>query len=366
MKDKKITIIGLGLIGGSLARAFNERLGISNITAVTRNMDSVHQAVKDGSIARGFTELNEYVWDSDIIFICTPVKRAIEYIDSLAKKVKKDCIITDVGSTKAEIIEYINTIPDPPLFIGGHPMAGTEQTGYTAGFTHLFENAYYILSPSKTTTETSLKLLTGMVKGIGAIPVTLDAHQHDMITGCISHVPHIIASALVNMVKEADTPDAKMQMLAAGGFKDITRIASSSPEMWENILLSNRHQIGKILDSYIEILGRVKHYIKDDDSQSVYDFFNAAKIYRDSFSNQNNGLIQPTCEIIVDVIDQPGIIGEIATILGHNSVNIKNINVSNNREFEQGCLRITLPDSEHVNTAYNLLSEKGYKVYRNN
>jgi prephenate dehydrogenase len=359
----KVTIIGLGLIGGSLARALNERLGIQDITAINRSMESVNKAVLDGCVKRGFNELNEYVWESDIIFICTPVKRAIDYIETISKNAKPGCIITDVGSTKQEIIEYINSMNNPPCFIGGHPMAGTEKTGYSSGFVHLFENAFYILSPSKSSTNEAIALLYNIVEGIGALPVVLDACEHDKITGCISHVPHIIASALVNMVKCSDTPDGKMQLLAAGGFRDITRIASSSPEMWENIVLSNKKQIEGILDDYVKVIYMFKENLQNEDSDKILTFFESAKKYRDSFSTANKGLIAPQYELIVDVVDKPGIIGEIATILGSNGVNIKNINVSNSREFEQGCLRITLPDSDSAKIAFDLLQKRGYKVY---
>ncbi|MCL5071626.1 MAG: prephenate dehydrogenase [Actinobacteria bacterium] len=366
MEDKKVAIIGLGLIGGSLARALHERLGITRIIAVNRSLVSIQQAISDGVISHGFTEINEQVLASDIIFICTPVKRAIEYLESITGKVRPDCIITDVGSTKAEIIDYVNNLKSPPCFIGGHPMAGTEKAGYSAGFAHLFENAYYIMSPCKSTTEDAIALMTEIINGIGGIPVVLDALEHDKITGSISHVPHIIASALVNAVKAVDSSGGKMQMLAAGGFKDITRIASSNPEVWESIISSNVQQIKDILHVYGEILRNFEKYMDSRDSKKVYDFFETAKNYRDSFSENRKGLISPSCEIIVDVIDKPGIIGEIATLLGRNNINIKNISVSNSREFEQGCLRITLPGFESVDIAFALLVDKGYKVYKSN
>lgn len=365
MEKSKVTIIGLGLIGGSLARALRERMGIKDITAVNRSLEPINQAIADGNIVRGFTGLNEYVLDSDIIFICTPVKRAMEYIDLLAGKVKPGCIITDVGSTKTEIVSHVNKMDNPPCFIGGHPMAGTEKTGYAASFPHLFENAYYILTPAKSTAEYAMDCMLKLVKAIGGIPVILDADEHDKITGAISHVPHVIASALVNMVREMDSPEGKMRLLAAGGFKDITRIASSSPEMWENIISSNRQKVYEILDCYIAALENIKNIIRKEDPDRIFNFFETAREYRNSFSSTRKGLISPNYEITVDVVDKPGIIGEIATILGKNNVNIKNINVSNSREFEQGCLRITLPDPESVGIAYDLLLYNGYKVFRN-
>jgi prephenate dehydrogenase len=364
MPDKKVAIIGLGLMGGSLARALVERSQISDITAVDLNEASLRQALRDGCITRGFNRINRYVWSSDIIFICTPIRYTMEYVKQLAGNVGPQCIITDVGSTKGEIIDCINRMPSPPCFIGGHPMAGTEKTGYSAGFAHLFENAYYILTPSTSSTAAAMDVMAGLISAIGGIPLVMDACEHDLLTGGISHVPHIIASGLVNLVSGMDTSDGKMQMLAAGGFKDITRIASSSPEIWESIVLSNRHRISEILEKYLGILNSFKDSMMSGDSRKIYDFFYAARKYRDSLAPGKKSLIGPICEIVVDVVDKPGIIGDIATILGCNNINIKNINVSNSRESEQGCLRITLPDMESVKIAFDLLTDSGYKVYR--
>jgi len=363
MENKKISIIGLGLIGGSLAKALN-RIGMKDITAVDVKNRNIQDALDDGIITHGFNVVNDFVLDSDIIFICTPVKHALEYINIFTGRVKPDCIITDVCSTKGEIINYINQMPSPPCFIGGHPMAGTERTGYVSGFAHLFENAYYILTPCKSTSEYTLNFMMDLISGIGSIPILLDAEEHDRITGSISHVPHIIASALVNMVKTLDSPEGKMQMLAAGGFKDITRIASSNPEMWESIISSNKELIKNILEEYIQTIKNFTKMIDNDSSEEIYSFFKSARDYRNSFSSDKRGLISSSYEIIVDVIDKPGIIGEIATILGNNNINIKNINVSNSREYEQGCLKINLAGADSVEKSVSLLKKNGYKVFK--
>ncbi|MDQ2084896.1 prephenate dehydrogenase [Herbivorax sp. ANBcel31] len=363
MVDKKISVIGLGLIGGSIVKALRERLNVSDITAIDNNVESLNQALKEGYISRGFSKLNKYIFDSDIIFICTPVKVTITYLDALKNNVKDGCIITDTSSTKGEIVNYINSMEKPPCFIGGHPMTGAEKTGFTSSYGHLFENAYYILSHTKSSTENTMETLYKIIEGLGAIPLKLNAQIHDKITATISHAPHVIASALVNLVKDSDLEE-KMQILAAGGFKDITRIASSSPQMWENIVLSNKEKIQKIIFDFIETLQSFIEYIDNNDSKNIYNFFESAKLYRDSFSNNRKGLIQPSNELVVDVIDKPGIIGEIATLLGQNGINIKNINVSNSREFEQGCLRITLPDSYSVDASFSLLTSIGYKVFK--
>lgn len=361
---KKAGIIGLGLIGGSVARALRYRLGIKDVVAVDRSLETINTAVNDGVLSSGSLETGDLLLDCDIIFICTPVKSVIHHIDALASKVKEGCIITDVASTKGEILEYINGMDKAPCFIGGHPMAGSEKSGYLSGSAHMFENAYYIICPSKTSSPDSLAVLTEIVSGFGAIPVTMDSREHDRITGSISHLPHVVASALVNLVRDTDSPASQMQMLAAGGFKDITRIASSSPEMWQSIVMSNKLQIASILDRYMEKLNEFKHQLYADDSKGIYEFFQSSKLYRDSFSNTRKGLIPSVYELIVDVADKPGIIGEIATLLGSRGINIKNMNISNSREFELGCLRITLQDEESLQLSLSLLKTAGYSASR--
>lgn len=365
MEVNKVAIIGLGLIGGSLARALGEKAGIEEIIAVTRSKEAIDQAILDGSISRGSDRIDEDVYSSDVVFICTPVKQAYRFMDELSGRVKPGCIVTDVGSTKEEITEYAENMTKLTCFIGGHPMAGTEKSGYAAGFPHLFENAYYVLTPCSTTTDTAIERMKNLVASIGAIPVVMEATVHDKVAGGISHVPHIIASGLVNMVREQDTGDSLMQMLAAGGFRDITRIASSNPEMWENIVTSNKRHILELLDRFSDILDDFRTLLAKDESAAIREFFESARNYRDSMSSRMGGLISQAFELIVDVVDKPGIIGEIATILGRNNINIKNINVTNSREMEQGCLKIRLPDMKSENFAFDLLRNTGYKVYKN-
>lgn len=364
IRDMKVAIIGLGLIGGSLARALKERLWVKEIIAVNRSSESLKQAMEDGVVDKGFTEVSRDVLDADIIFLCTPVKKTMEYLDLLKDSLKPGCILTDVGSTKAEIVSYAESLPGVADFIGGHPMAGTEKTGYAAGFSHLFENAYYVLTPSRHCPEEALCLMIELVEGIGSIPVVMDPGQHDRVTASISHVPHLIASALVNMVKELDGDSGKMHTLAAGGFKDITRIASASPEMWENIILSNKARVSEILGCYIDLLKAYQGYVDEGNSEEINKIFRESKAFRDTFPDNRRGLLKPFSDILVDVLDKPGMIGSIATLLGDHGINIKNLNVSNSREFEQGCLTLTLPDAESAERAMALLSEKGYKAFR--
>jgi prephenate dehydrogenase len=365
MELERVTIIGLGLIGGSLARALRERSPVNEIIAVDSDPTALELALEQGIISKGLAAPDSSVYSSDIIFICTPVKQALTYLDQLAPRTGRGTIITDVCSTKCEIMEYAESLTGLPCFIGGHPMAGTERSGFRNSFAHLFENAYYILTPSPRASQESVKLLSSVVESIGAIPLVMTAEEHDLAAGSISHIPHVLAAALVNLVRQADKGSGRMRALAAGGFRDITRIASSNPELWKGIVLSNKKRVLTLLEQLDKILDDFAGYLENGSADEIYDFFSEAGRFRDSVSDRGQGLLPAIYRLVVDVEDKPGIIGEIATILGRNNINIKNINVANSREFEQGCLIITFSDTESVNIAFDLLIQTGYKVFKN-
>lgn len=364
MDVSSISIIGLGLIGGSLAKAFRHEYKNLKIYAVDNCTESLRLAEREGVLDKGFTNCCEEIWNSDVIFICTPVSKTIEYVNELSHKLKKGSILTDVASTKGDLFTYIDGLDNPPLFVGGHPMAGTEKSGYQNSFAHMFENAYYVLTPTKGSSEDVIKTLKELLRGIGAIPIVVSSWEHDTVTGCISHVPHIIASALVTLAKNTENSQGLVKLLAAGGFKDITRIASSNPSMWKDVVISNGPVIVKLLEDYKRIVDDMINNINSGKNDEIYSFFENAKTFRDGFSNIATGLLPKNFELIVDVTDEPGIIGRIATLLGNSGINIKNINVSNSREYEQGCLRITLSDQTNTDKAFEILKESSYMVFR--
>lgn len=361
MKIKTVGIIGLGLIGGSIAKALKEKLNI-NVIGIDIDKNNIGQALSTNTIIKGSNDVSD-VKDCDIVFICVPILESFDIILKIANIVKKGCIITDVGSTKSQIMNFVeNKLGSNIIFIGGHPMAGSEKSGFSESKAHLFENAYYILTPSKNCSNSHINTLKKLIKAIGAIPLVLDPEQHDLITAAISHVPHVLASCLVNMINKLDNKENHMHKLAAGGFKDITRIASSNPFMWQNICFSNTKNICNIIDEYINMLNNFKTKLKNNSTKEIYNFFNNAKCYRDSFSNINSGPIQPLYNLFVDVEDKPGVIGKIATLLGNNNINIKNIGISNSREYQSGCLIISFNSKQDLVNALVLLRNNNYRV----
>lgn len=368
MEDVTAGFIGFGLIGGSIARALKLRFDNTNIISFNyykdRTNTSLEMALEDGIIDHISTDLAKDFRQCDIIFLCCPVLTNIQYLQELKSIIKPTCIITDVGSVKGNIHKAVSELDMDPYFIGGHPMAGSEKTGYTNSSAIILENAYYILTPSNQVAQSKIDFLYELVKRIGSIPLIIDAKEHDDVVAAISHVPHLIASSLVNMVKESDDPDEKMRLLAAGGFKDITRIASSSPIMWQNICLTNTESIQKFLERYIATLTRIKEALSNCDETYLYDFFDSAREYRDNIPTKKVGMLKQVYEVYLDIFDETGAIATIATILASNNISIKNIGIVHNREFEEGVLRIEFYDEEASLDAITLLEKYRYTIYK--
>lgn len=356
---KSIGIIGLGLIGGSIAKALKEKTEI-NIVATNRSEQSLVDALNDGVIDSYSKNDLSIFSDCDVVFICTSVDKIPYYVREIIPYIKKDCIITDVGSTKNTISNKMKEF-DNINFIGGHPMAGSEKTGYKSAKSHLLENAYYILTPAANVSAEKVELIKDLVKTIGAIPIVLDPNLHDYTVAAVSHVPHIIASAIVNTVKELDDVDCNMHRLAAGGFKDITRIASSSPEVWDSICQDNKDKILDILKSFRQNIEAVENMLLS--GESLYKFFETAREYRNSFASKTVSGPGIEYSINVDMKDRPGEIGVIATILSSQHINIKNINIINSRDYTEGALSIVFGSQNDKDKAIAILEFMNYTVF---
>jgi len=364
----KAGVIGLGLIGGSIAKALKAKCGFTHISAVNRSLPPLEQARKEGvvdgfAIESGLTgeTLHELFCDCEVIFLCAPVDRIPVYANMLINVIPPECILTDVGSTKMSIYQLMSS-KSPACFIGGHPMAGSEKTGYKNSVHYLFENAYYILTPMPWVSETAICKLTQIVEQFGAIPMRMKPAAHDAAVAAVSHAPHVIASALVNLVQSLDK-SGDLHSLAAGGFKDLTRIASSGPEIWQAISMENRGELLFGLRSFIDILQSFMVSLDDENDEGVLGFFSASKAYRDSFSNITAGLYSRRYELRVNVEDKPGIIATVAAILSFNGINIKNIGILNSREYENGILQIVFDDETALMKSSDLLKRMNFIVF---
>lgn len=363
MNDLTFGFIGLGLIGGSVARHLKKLDRGYTLIAYNRSINSLNEAKKDGVIDIICTEINDEFNKCDYIFLCTPVEYNAIYLAKLKPLIKDTCLITDVGSVKTHIHNEVIRLGLESNFIGGHPMAGSEKTGYVNSSDHLLENAYYAITPTAKSTPAKVEEYRQLVSDMGALPIVIDYKEHDYVVASISHLPHVIASSLVTTIKHSDNKQETMKLLAAGGFKDITRIASSSPEMWQQICLTNTDNIVKVLDNFINSLNSFKNIIANKEEQSIYDRFEESRDYRNSINDNRRGPIDKTYFLYCDIIDEEGAIATIATILATSHISIKNIGIVHNREFEEAVLRIEFYDSDSVLLAKEVLIRHKYTIY---
>lgn len=366
MSELTCGFIGLGLIGGSIARALKEYNENIKIIAYDINTDSLKQAQKD-RVADVITDsIDEHFSTCDYIFLCAPVQKNDDNLSAVKKFMSPFCLLTDVGSVKSTIHEAIHEAGLEHCFIGGHPMAGSERTGYINSKASLLENAYYILTPTESVPGNRLEEYRELVTHMNAIPLILDYRKHDYVTAAISHLPHVIAASLVNLVKDSDYEDGIMKLIAAGGFKDITRIASSSAVMWQQICLTNTENISTLLQRYIDSLCSIKTKLDSSNAEALYELFDSAHVYRDSFIDASSGPIKRSYRFNVDIDDKTGALAHIATLLAEHDISIKNIGITHNRESEDGVLRIEFPDEASLQKASDILKSMNYEIHQKN
>ncbi|WP_197061382.1 prephenate dehydrogenase [Halobacillus sp. BBL2006] len=358
-----VLIVGLGLIGGSLAMNVSEKDDVF-VIGMDKDQETVNMALKQGVIHQASKNFHNAVKEADVLILATPISITIDLLKQLEQmELTKPLLVTDVSSVKNKVLEAANQLTDPQFsFVGGHPMAGSHKQGYTAAKPHLFENAIYVLTPSVHATEAEAEKLKHLFSKTGARFLTFSTREHDEMTAVISHFPHLIASSLVHQAREWQKTHPYIEHLAAGGFKDITRIASSNPRLWQDIFFQNRSLLISMLDDWIEEMQTVRTYLKDLDIEQTYQYLVEAKQYRDGLPVREKGAIPSFYDIYVDIHDQPGAIHDVIGLLAQESISIKNIQILEIREGITGVLRISFATNEDQIDSKKLLESYQYEV----
>ncbi|MED5245269.1 prephenate dehydrogenase [Priestia aryabhattai] len=279
----RVLLIGVGLIGGSLALAMKQHRHVT-VVGADINTNEVQAAKQLGIIDYVAEDIKTEAAQADYIVLATPVEYTTAWIHDLSTwKLKETVIVTDVGSTKGEIMKAAQVLNKKRIsFIGGHPMAGSHTSGAVNARADLFCSARYILTPFENEQKEKIDALMYLLEPTGAQFVPLDAATHDQITGVVSHLPHVIATSLVRQVKGYSAQNHLVTEMAAGGFRDITRIASSNPHMWRDILKQNRSMLLTLLDDWMKEMEQVKLLVEKGDGHELFDYFSDAKEFRDS------------------------------------------------------------------------------------
>ncbi|MBI5419739.1 MAG: prephenate dehydrogenase [Deltaproteobacteria bacterium] len=278
MKPERVGILGLGLIGGSLALALRGKRKGYEVWGCDRRKEYVRMALSDGAIARACTETE--IAACDIAVVCVPVLRSVELLRRIGGKMRPGAVLTDAGSVKAAVVRAGQAeVADGAEFVGGHPIAGTENSGYPAADGALFKGRTAILTPTKRNTEESVRRVERLWKAAGARVIRMDPSLHDHVFAYVSHLPHIVAYALVHSVS---TLDSRVPLgYSAGGFRDFTRIASSNPEMWRDIVLQNGEEVLRAVGHYRKNLALLTRLIRQKDAAGLIAYFSRAKKTRD-------------------------------------------------------------------------------------
>jgi prephenate dehydrogenase len=266
---RRLAIVGVGLLGGSVAKAARARGIAQEIVGVGRDVGRLDAARRDGAADRVTTDLADGVRDADVVVLGAPVVTLLSLLEAVASVVSPETIVTDVGSTKGAIVAAAERLRRvrPLRFVGSHPMAGSEKSGYAHARTDLFDGATVIVTPTETSEPTAVKTVTALWEALGAgRVVTLDPDAHDRAVAAISHLPHLVAFALVDAVERFE-PGAFD--VAARGFRDTTRIAAADPTMWEEIFLANRTAIAAGLEQFRDSLSDLARLVADGDGAAL-------------------------------------------------------------------------------------------------
>lgn len=365
-----VAIVGVGLLGGSLAAILSKKFTDTNKYSLWAF--SSPKTLEKGKRLNIFDKLFEYsqletqLENLDVVFLCSPVdtiKKHIEAIGSISRKFSKKIIVTDIGSTKSEIMDcaHINIASkrDDIVFIGGHPMAGSQSSGIDSIDTYLYENAVYILTPFDNCEQTDIDLLCGIVADTGASPLITDHITHDKVAAKISHLPQIVATALVDFVSKSDNSEIA-RVLAAGGFRDMTRIASSDFCIWKDILRTNKGNVVNCIDSLIKELQLIKSQIGNDSLGKIFE--NAAD-FREKIPRDMRGFINPIFEVVVRVPDKPGILKKITSLIADENINLKDFSVVKIRERISGSIKLGFETAKDRARAVEILNDNSIESF---
>ena len=278
---ERMAIVGVGLIGGSLAKAVKEKKLVGEILGVGRSEERLGSARKLGIIDRYSARMDEILGEADLVVVAGPVGVIVDLIREMIPFLKKGTIITDVGSVKTKIVEEVEAfIPDSLYFVGGHPIAGTENSGFEASFPTLFEGRKCIITPVSTTDSRVLERVKELWTRVGSTVACMGSEEHDEVFAAVSHLPHIVAYSMVNSLLKVKGFDKNIFSFSAGGFKDFTRIAASHPVMWRDIALMNKDKLLSAIKLFQEYLEELKEAIEREDAERLLSEFQKSREFK--------------------------------------------------------------------------------------
>ncbi len=366
MSIERIALLGTGLIGGSLGLAWADRCPERAIIGLD-DPEVLNTAEARGAIDLKAADPARAVEDADLVVLATPLAPLLGLMEQIAPHLKSGAIVTDVASVKTPVRDQArDVLPDDVTYIGGHPMAGSEHQGIDHASALLFENAVYVLTPpteqDSEAFETQHAEFIELIEATGGRPLLMDAQRHDQIAARVSHLPQLLAIALVNTVARHEDDEALH--LAAGGFRDMTRIASSPFGMWRDILIGNYGAVLDALSAFTHTLQTTRNRLIEEDLDALSDLFSSAQEARAQIPKDTKGFLHPLADIFVEVEDQQGVLHDLTGTLLEAGLNIKDIELLKFREGTGGTFRLSFGDDTAAEAAVAALSADDYRAYR--
>ncbi len=360
----RVAIIGVGLIGGSIGMGLRARRLAGTVVGIGRHEARLRQAVDRGAVDTYTTEAGAGVRGADLVIVAVPVGSVLPVLRAVRPYLAPGTVVTDVGSCKAQIVAAAEDLLGPDVhFVGGHPMAGSEQTGIRGADRYLFEGAYYVLTPTPRTDPRALAVLRRLAEKLGCRVIEMDPAEHDRAVAAVSHLPHLLACALVNTIGGIPGSDRALA-LAAGGFRDTTRVAAGNPEIWQDIFLANREMVREVLGNFRAELDVIEKILVEGERTRLHAWLEKARRRREALPARMKGFVSDLCELVITISDRPGALAAVATTLGDHGVNIADVEILRVREGEGGSVRLGFTSEADRDRAADLLGAAGIPVVK--
>lgn len=364
----RIALLGVGLIGGSLGLAWHRYRPDCRIVGYD-TPEVLDRALHAGVIDERAATPGDAVRDADVVVLATPIGAAMTLLDQIAPHLSDGALVTDVCSVKRPVVEHAAAVlPAHVRFVGGHPMAGAERGGVEHADLFLFENAAYVLCPpddvAVADVEAAYPELVDLVEATGARALVLSAERHDRIAATVSHLPQLLAVLLMRSAAEHAAIDPAVLTLAAGGFRDMTRIASSPFAPWRDILLANEGAILDALARFAAGLQQARNRLIEEDLDALDALFHRARTTRQSVPTQSKGFLHPLADVYVSAEDRPGVLHAITGALHEAELNVKDIELLKIREGTGGTFRVGFATDDDARAAREALKAAGFALAR--
>ena len=354
----KVAVVGVGLIGGSVALAARERLG-ATVSGYDRSARALRSAVERGALDRACDDIAGAVAGAEAVFVAVPVEDLPAAVSQVLEAAGEDCVVTDVGSTKRAVV----AATDDPRFVGGHPLAGAESAGVEHARADLFEGAAWYLTPTSNTGGILYERLHRLLRGFGARPAAIDADTHDAILATVSHLPHVLANVLVAQAAEELAAGGERLPATGPSFRDATRVAGASSSIWTGIYMSNADALANAIRRTIAALEGVADALRRGDSEWLTDWNDAAAGDRRRLLEAQLGGGE-LFELRASVPNRPGVIAELALELGRAGVNIADMALYPAPDMSEGVVALWIAGDEPAVRAEELVAGLGFPVAR--